>query len=417
MIEQAFTFNNGLTLQNRIAKSALEEELASDGRPEREIKTLYRRWAQGKPGLMVTGNVAIDRRCPTGPRSVVLENDNHLLLFSQWAKEAQQGGSKILMQINHSGRQAPKMFVKNPVAPSAIGMQVPGGRGVFNVPRALTHDEILDLIERYITTAKLAIKAGFDGVQIHGAHGYLISQFLSPKTNQRSDRWGGSLANRARFLFAIMEGIREVVPKDKLLAIKLNSADFQRGGFDENDSLWIIQELEKRGLDLLEISGGNYESPAMVGNVSGKEEKQQLRQSTVEREAYFLEFAEKVRQVSTLPIMVTGGFRSKVAMQAALESKALDIIGLGKPFVLYPDIAQQLINDTVTKIVWPMKRIKNPAIDSQSMMGWSWTQLELMANGKEPNPKLSTYWNLIVDTRRLMKNSKRYKQWLKTQAA
>lgn len=415
MIEQAFTFKNGFTLQNRIGKSALEEELGIQGRPEQEIQTLYSRWAQGKPGLIITGNVAIDKRCPTGPRSVVLEDDTHLPLFTEWAKKAQKGGSKIIMQINHAGRQAPRIFVKQPVAPSAIGMEVPGGRGVFNIPKELTHDEILELINRYVKTAELAVKAGFDGVQIHGAHGYLISQFLSPRTNQRKDEWGGSLANRAKFLFAIAEGMRKVVPEDKLLAIKLNSADFQRGGFDENDSLWIIQELEKRGLDLLEVSGGNYESPAMVGNVSGKEQKQQMRQSTIDREAYFLEFAEKVRTVSQVPIMVTGGFRSTQAMEAALSSNALDIVGMGKPFVLYPDIAQQLINGEITNIIWPMKRIKNPAIDSQSMMGSSWTQMERMANGKEPNLKLGTYWNLVIDLRRMMKNSKKYKQWLKTQ--
>lgn len=404
MLDTAFTLNNGIQIQNRIIKSALEEELGLKGVPHAEIFQLYRRWSQGRPGLLITGNVVVDRRAPTGPRNIVLEDDRHLDNFKRWAHEGTLGGNKLIMQINHAGRQVPNVLVHTPVAPSAIGVQVPGGRGLFNKPKAMSVAEIQETIQRFRTTAALAMEAGFDGVQIHAAHGYLISQFLSPQTNQRQDEWGGSLENRARFLFQIIQGIRAVVPEDKILAIKLNSADFQRGGFSEEESLWLVQQLEQRGLDLLEVSGGNYESPAMIGLAKA---------TTVAREAYFLDFADKVRQVSALPMMVTGGFRSRKGMEAALSGGTLDFIGMGKPFVLYPDIAQDLISGELEEAKWPMKKINNPAIESQSIMGWSRTQIQRLANGKEPNPRLGIYWNLLYDSYRTVTDSLRYKRWLK----
>lgn len=404
MLDKPFILKNGIQIQNRIVKSALEEELGIKGAPKEEIFKLYRRWSEGKPGILITGNVVVDRRAPTGPRNIVLEDDSHLTDFKRWAKEAKVGGNLLLMQINHAGRQIPKVLAGEPVAPSAIGLEVPGGRGMFGTPRELTSLEIEDLIQRYRTTTCLAMEAGFDGVQIHGAHGYLISQFLSPKTNKRMDKWGGSLENRSRFLFEIVDQLRSVIPDDKVLAIKLNSADFQRGGFSEEDSLWIIQQLEKRGLDLLEISGGNYESPAMIGLAKA---------STVEREAYFLDFADKVRQVSSLPIIVTGGFRTRQGMELALASKSLDLIGMGKPFVLYPEIPKQLFSGELEEVKWPLRKLKNPAIDSQSIMGWSRTQMQRMANGKDPKPTLGTYCNLVYDSLRTVKDSFKYTLWLK----
>ncbi len=406
MLAQPLTLPNGVVLKNRLAKSAMEEDLGNLGVPGRGLDNLYRTWSQGGAGLLITGNVMIDKRSLTDSRAVILEDDSYLDRFRDWAAAGKSGGSKLIMQISNPGRQIPKFISRQPIAPSAVGMEVPGGRGLFNTPRALTGAEVEEQIGRYIETARLAVKAGFDGVQLHGAHGYLISQFLSPLTNRREDQWGGSLEKRAQFLFEIMRGVREVLPADRILAIKLNSADFMKGGFGEDDALWVIEQLNEMGLDLLELSGGTYEAPAMVNGKDGKPSA---------REAYFLDFADKARMVAKMPIMVTGGFHTSKGIEAALASGALDIAGMAKPFTVMPDLANRMVAGEDLRVAWPVKKLKNPAMDSMSQLGWARRQIHRMAGNMQPDLNIGTVSNLLHDIVIGQYHAWRYRRWLSRQ--
>src|SRR5690349_8052774 len=224
-LREPFKLPNGTLLPNRLAKAALSECLAGeDFSPGDRIKQLYRRWSTSGAGMTITGNVMIDRRAIGEPGNVVIEDERHLADVVEWADIVRSHGSVALVQINHPGRQVPRTLSAHPVAPSPIA--APGMGGAFAEPRELTHDEIVDIIARWARTAGIVTRAGFDGVQIHGAHGYLVSQFLSPLANQRTDQWGGSPENRRRFLLELVSAVRAEIG-DAVLAVKLNSADFQ----------------------------------------------------------------------------------------------------------------------------------------------------------------------------------------------
>ncbi|MEO7730581.1 MAG: hypothetical protein ABIY55_06375, partial [Kofleriaceae bacterium] len=253
------------TLANPLAKSATSEALADreTGQPTEALVNVYERWGAGGAGLLITGNVVFDLEARTEPGVVVIRDDRDLAVLKRWATAAQAHGARAVMQINHPGRQTAKRIARTPVAPSAV--VVAGKGGMFGTPRALTGREIEALIESFARTAEIAVRAGFAGVQIHAAHGYLVNQFLSPLSNRRTDEWGGDLAGRMRFLLEIVRATRRRIGS-ALLSVKLNSADFQRGGFDETESMQVVTALEAEGIDLLEISGGNYEKSAMMGS-------------------------------------------------------------------------------------------------------------------------------------------------------
>ena len=376
-LARSFTLANGQALPNRFAKSAMSETMGTiDNRATPALATLYGTWADGGTGLLITGNVMVDGRHIGEPRNVVLEDERDLALLRSWAQAGTRAGNQLWMQLNHPGKQSPKMLNRDPVSPSAVPFRKEL-QGMFATPRALTGEEIRDIIQRFATSAAIAQKAGFNGVQIHGAHGYLVSQFLSPHHNQRSDEWGGSPENRRRFVLEIYRAIRAATGAGFSVGIKLNSADFQRGGFTEAESLDVISALASEGIDLVEISGGNYENPAMAKGT---------RASTREREAYFLEFAEQVRQQVSVPLMVTGGFRSSTGMAKALESGATDLVGLARPLAVEPDLPKRILaGEEVTSLVRPITTgIK--AIDNLALMEVSWytRQLDRMGRGKAP---------------------------------
>ena len=391
LLGSSFTLKNGQEIKNRLFKSAMSEQLGTrEHNPVTGIARLYQRWAEGGIGLSITGNIMIDRTALGEPKNVVLDEKSDLTTFKAWTEAGKKNGSAIWAQLNHPGKQIPNFIVDVPVAPSAIALKRGLEKG-FNKPRALTEDEILVIIQKFATSAKLAKEVGFTGVQIHGAHGYLVSQFLSPSHNQREDQWGGSLENRMRFVLAIYQAIREQVGKDFSIGIKLNSADFMKGGFTEEDSMQVVKTLSEVGIDLIEISGGTYESPSMMG--SGAKE------STIQREAYFLDYAEKVRSLVDTPLVVTGGFRSSKAMQSALDSGATDFIGVARTTVVDPDFPNKLIADE--NHAQPLKKLTTgkPAIDKMAMLDITWyeAQLARMAKGKKPKPNLSE-WGVFFKT-------------------
>ncbi len=384
-----FSLPGGQSVNNRFFKSAMSEQLGNSRLlPDQRLVRVYQRWAKGGTGVLVTGNVMVDREALGEYKNVVLDEQQDLQPFCAWAEAATQTqpGAHIWMQLNHPGKQSPKNLSPQPVAPSAVAL----GRGLeaaFNKPRELSDAEILKLVEKFATSAALAQEAGFTGVQIHAAHGYLVNQFLSPHHNRRTDRWGGSSENRRRFCLEIYRAIRARVGKGFPVAIKINSADFQKGGFDENDAFDLIRVLSEEGMDHIEISGGNYESPAMTG----------AKQSTVEREAYFLTFAERAREITDVPLAVTGGFRSVNAMEQALASNAIDFIGLARPLAINPDLPRCAAADSsyIAETGNPTCGVR--AVDTMFMMAISWyeTQIARMAKGKNPKPNLSGWWTVL----------------------
>lgn len=332
-VDSPLTLPCGVRLPNRIAKAAMSEQLGEiTGAPSTTLTRLYSAWGRGGAGLLITGNVMIDRRAYVEPRNVTLEDDRHLEAVGNWARAGSREGAIMVMQINHPGRVAVGPLHRRPVGPSALRPRALG----FNLrkPRALSLDDIADLRRRYTRTAELAVAAGFSGAQVHAAHGYLLSQFLSPVANQRSDRYGGSPENRRRLLLEVVADVRAAIGPAAVVSVKLNSADFQRGGLAEAESLEVALALEQAGIDLLEISGGNYEAPAMTGVV---------RDGAREREAYFLRYARELRARSAMPLMLTGGVRTRAFIDEVLADGAVDVIGLGRPFAVRPGIAAELL--------------------------------------------------------------------------
>ena len=349
-IAAPFTLPNGSVLKNRIAKSAMSENFGTRHHaPSKGLIHAYRVWAKGNPGLLITGNIMVDSMALGEARNVVVEDYKDFELLKQWAKSVEGTGVHLWPQINHPGRQAFAAINREIVAPSAVPLKMGGASKMFKMPTALTEEAIWDIIKRFGTTARIMKEAGFTGCQIHGAHGYLVSQFLSPNSNIRTDQWGGSLANRARFVLEIYREIRRQVGAAYPIGIKINSADFQRGGFTEEASMEVVRLLGNEGIDLIEISGGTYEKPAMI---TGDRKK-----STVAREAYFLSYIEKARKLTKTPLLLTGGFRSVAVMDKALEEGNLDVVGLARPFCLYPNLANQIFDGSVKRFEAPIPSI------------------------------------------------------------
>lgn len=376
---------SGVRLPNRIAKAALSEALGdADSSPDERIVTLYRRWAQGGYGLLVTGNIMVDRRHLGEPGNIVIEDDRALPQLTAWTKAAHDGGAAIFAQLNHPGRQSNLMDLGHqPVAPSAVPLALPGAR----VPRELTGAEIEEIVERFAVAAKVCEDAGFDGVQLHAAHGYLATQFLSPLTNLREDEWGGDAERRMRFLIEVVRRVRTRVGPGFAVAVKLNSADFQRGGFTEDDSRAVVEALALEDVDLIEVSGGNYESPAMSGSAAS---------STRAREAYFLDYARSVRKAAgDVPLAVTGGFRSRSGMQDALTAGDCDLIGVGRPTVTTTDSADAILRGhtaelSTHEIGAGMRGLLGRFADLKTLDGvlnlaWNTDQMHRLARGQEPD--------------------------------
>jgi 2,4-dienoyl-CoA reductase-like NADH-dependent reductase (Old Yellow Enzyme family) len=378
-----FTLPCGTHVKNRLLKSAMSEQLSDrQNNPTAALTRLYRTWADGGVGICITGNVMVDRNALGEPLQVVLDTQSRLDKFTDWAEAGTLNNTQLWMQLNHPGKQVPNFLCKTPVAPSAIALAGALEKG-FNKPRALEEEEILTIIDQFATSARLARQTGFTGVQIHGAHGYLISQFLSPRHNQRTDRWGGSLKNRMRFVLEVYKAVREATGPDYPVSIKLNSADFQKDGFAEADSMTVVQTLADAGMDLIEISGGTYESPVMTGH--------RQKASTLKREAYFLEYAEKVRANASVPLAVTGGFRSAAAMAQALATGATDFIGLARPMCLETDFPAQLMHNPAHALQLPRLSTGVHALDQVAMLDVTWYehQLARIGAGLAPDPGLS----------------------------
>lgn len=399
------TLPNGVIIPNRFAKAAMEENMGDqDHAPSEALIRLYRTWAEGEVGLMLTGNVMVDRHAMTGPGGVVLESGEFADHFKAWSAAARSRGGHVWMQINHPGRQMPAALHQDTIAPSEVAMQMGSFSKQFNPPRAMTALDIQNVKNRFIKTAVLAEKFGFNGVQIHAAHGYLLSQFLSPITNKRQDQWGGSVENRARLLVEIVKGVRTSVGKQFAVAVKINSADFQRGGFSSDDAKRVVEMLNPLGVDLIELSGGSYEAPAMHGQARDGQ--------TLAREAYFLEFAKDISSVATIPIMVTGGIRRLPIAEQVLNS-GIDMVGMATALAIDPHLPKVWREGVQSA---PMMRgitWKNKVLASIGYMAMVKHQMRRLSLGRTTNPNVSPVCALLeqqVDT--VIRNA-RYRRWIR----
>ncbi|WP_322006976.1 NADH:flavin oxidoreductase/NADH oxidase family protein [Paraburkholderia tropica] len=395
---------NGSVIPNRIAKAAMEENMAdAHHAPSAQLMRLYEAWAEGGAGLLITGNVMVDSRAMTGPGGVVLENDRHLDAFRQWARIGRSHGAQCWLQINHPGRQMRANLGQPTWAPSAVPLALGSMSKHFATPHAMTQAVIEDVIERFARTAQLAERAGFTGVEIHAAHGYLLSQFLSPLSNRRTDRWGGSLANRARLLLDVVKAVRAVVSPQFAVAVKLNSADFQRGGFSADDARGVVQWLNELDVDLVELSGGSYEAPAMQGDARDGR--------TLAREAYFVEFARDIRTIAKMPVMVTGGIRRHAIAQQVVAS-GVDMVGIGTALAIDPTLprawrAGRDAAPALAPIAW-----KNKPLASLANMAAVKFQLQRLSVGKRTDPNVSPLRALIVQQVAEAARTRRYRRWI-----
>lgn len=419
-LSSPLTLPCGVTLPNRICKAAMTEGLATpQGLPSPELNRLYGLWSDGGAGILLSGNIQVDKDHLERPGNVIVDsapNNEMQAALASWAEAGTRNGNHFWAQISHAGRQTQTNVNKQPKAPSAVTVGLPGGQ--FGKPVALTESEIVDLVDRFGICAKACQEAGFTGVQVHSAHGYLLSQFLSPRTNLRDDRYGGSLENRARMLLEVVEAIRSAVGPSFPIAVKLNSADFQKGGFEFADSIQVAKWLEAASVDLIEISGGTYEQPQLLG-VEGMEEvaEQDVRESTIAREAYFVDFALAMQQEVSIPLMVTGGFRLKSAMEEVLQNGA-DVIGIGRPMCVMTDAPNRLMSDldelpryeseltffpSWLEFLNRFKALR--ALSTFGVQFWFYAQLELLGQTGSTQPNMST----MTASKRIMAQQK---EWL-----
>jgi 2,4-dienoyl-CoA reductase-like NADH-dependent reductase (Old Yellow Enzyme family) len=398
------TLPNGAVIPNRLAKAAMEENMAdADHAPSNALLRLYEAWAGGRAGLILTGNVMVDSRAMTGPNGVVLEDDAHLDRFRQWARIARAHGAHAWLQINHPGRQMQAALGQGTLAPSAVALDLGALSSQFPVPREMSAEDIADVRQRFTRSAQLAQQCGFTGVQIHAAHGYLLSQFLSPITNKRQDQWGGSIENRARLLVEIVRSVRSAVSPQFVVAVKLNSADFQRGGFSPDDAKRVVELLNPLGVDLVELSGGSYEAPAMQGQARDGR--------TLAREAYFLEFARDIAAIAHMPLMVTGGIRRRAVAEQVVES-GIAMAGIATALAINPNLPGDWLDGkdevpTLRPITW-----KNKALGSLANMAVVKFQLNRLSMGRAADPKVSPLKALILQQVAAACQTRRYRRWM-----
>lgn len=403
------TLPNGTVIRNRIAKAAMEENMADDNQlPGETLRRLYERWSAGGVGLILSGNVMIDPTALTGPGGVVLDERQPIEPFKAWARSAKSGGGQVWLQLSHPGRQVFAAMGQGAVAPSAIGVNMPGHSHLFPLPRALTADEIAVVVQRFVTASQLAEAAGFDGVQLHAAHGYLISQFLSPLSNHRTDAWGGTLQNRARLLLDVIKAVRAAVSPGFSVAVKLNSADFQKGGFDTAEAVQVVRWLNDLAVDLVELSGGSYESPAMQGTPQAG--------STGAREAYFIDFAREIGAVARMPIMVTGGIRRRAIAEQALLPRdgkpGVAMIGIASAMAFEPALPERWKGGEALEIDIPGVGWRNKVLASLAKSAVVKMQLRRLGVGRAPKPGANALFALIGQQIRTRRRTKRYRAWV-----
>ncbi|KAI6226507.1 NADH oxidase [Aphelenchoides fujianensis] len=334
---------------NRFLKAALTERIATwvegdpkaSGIPTQKLLNLYTKWSHGGFGMILTGNVPVDYYHLESAGNMFIDerfdSDERRAKFEDLARAMKSGGEALaVVQLSHAGRLTPEALNPTPYSASDVHLSIKRRGMGFGKPKALTLEEIKsEVIERFVYAAKYAHDAGFDGCQIHSAHGYLLAQFLSPTTNKRDDQYGGNALNRVRLDLEIYDAIRKAIPDTNfLVGIKFNSVEFQQEGLDVDDSTIMCEAIDKKGFDFLELSGGTIEKSAF----------HHLSDSTKAREAFFLDFAEKIRpSIKSAALYVTGGWRTAKGMIDAIQAGSTQGVGLGRPIAAEPDLPKKIL--------------------------------------------------------------------------
>jgi 2,4-dienoyl-CoA reductase-like NADH-dependent reductase (Old Yellow Enzyme family) len=323
---------NGLQLANRFVRSATYEALASDdGFVTDALVSLYDELARGDIGLIIVGYAYIQPNGKGGPGMLGAWSDEHVEGLARLTGAAHKHGAKIASQIVHCGRQSfPDLIGETPVGPSAVPTAKLG-----ITPRELSTPEIEEIIENFGKAAARAKAAGFDAVQIHCAHGYLLNQFLARNSNRRTDKYGGDLEGRARALFETYARIRKTVGADYPVLIKLNCADFVEDGLELEESLWVAEKLAEMGMDAIEVSGGVYDT---IPNEGRSIQKGVPRKRP---EAYFLPYIEKFKKAVEAPVIAVGGIRTLETSQSILREGKADLISMCRPFIHEPHLLKR----------------------------------------------------------------------------
>lgn len=307
------------------------------GIPSENLINVYKRWGEGELGTILTGNTMIEldqleaAGNPIVPRRAPFSGER-FEAFKRQAAAAKAHGCLCVAQMSHPGRQTPENLQPNPVSASDVQLEGDVMGMKFAKPHPASPEEIERIIEGFAHSAEYLYKAGYDGIELHGAHGYLLAQFLAESTNKRTDKYGGPLENRARLIFEIAQAIQKRVPKDFILGIKINSVEFQKGGFDTSECAELCKQLEANKFDFVELSGGTYENLAFSHK----------RESTKKREAFFLDFAETIVPALTkTKTFITGGFKTVGAMVNALHT--VDGVGLARPVCQEPRLCSDIL--------------------------------------------------------------------------
>ena len=383
-LDRPLVLPSGATLPNRLAKAAMSEGLAdAANHSTTRLDALYRRWAGSGAGLLLTGNIQVDRRHLERPNNVVIDDESGRAQLARLAEAGRSQGAHFWAQLSHTGRQVSSEINGAPLSASDVDVDIIREAGLhFAKPKPMTEAEIRHAIAQFAFAAAEVQRAGFTGVSLHAAHGYLISQFLSPLANRRDDDWGGSLQNRSRFLIEVIAAVRNAVGPRFPVGIKLNASDFQKGGFTNAECLELVDTLNEVGLDLLELSGGSLEQPKVVGVALTDEGEDGAQAGIVTREGYFIAFAGAVREVAAMPVMVTGGFRSTAGMVDALDGGDLDVVGVGRPLITDPEAARRLL-------AGELDHLPTPTLHVLHIQPWHNMQLERLGDGLEPDPGLT----------------------------
>jgi 2,4-dienoyl-CoA reductase-like NADH-dependent reductase (Old Yellow Enzyme family) len=369
----------GATLPNRVAKAAMSEQLADrGGRPLPSLTSLYKRWAHSGAGLLITGNVAIDAAHLIEPYNVVASETLVPNALRQWAADARSGGAQVWMQLNHPGSLALRAVTRRSLSPSAVRPHDRMLRRALAPPVEMTEDDIDTTIASFAAAAVAAEQAGFDGVEVHAAHGYLLSQFLSPLTNRRTDGWGGTLAGRYRIVVEVVRAIRRRVGSAFAVTVKLNASDFEAGGLTQDQAARVAAALAREGIDLLEVSGG-----------SAMHWLNLLADGAIPSGGYFTDCVDCIRRAVDVPLMLTGGLRDADVIRALVRRGAVDMVGLARPFAVQPDVARRLLNgDTFPPLAAP-RRSRVRAVGAALSSPWHQQQLRRLSAGLDPDPHRS----------------------------
>ena len=324
---------NGMTLRNRLVRSATWEGMCDhEGRPTEKLTGCYRDLALGGIGLIISGYTFVRPEGRQLPGQMGINNDSFEADYLKLTGAVHDAGGRIAIQLVHAGGQTDSVNAgRQPLAPSTVKVeQFP------EIPEELTVDEISEIVTAFGEGARRAKRWGADAVQLHGAHGYLINQFLSPHTNLRSDEYGGGIEGRSRFLMEVYRRVRQKVGDDYPVMIKLSASDNLEGGFSIDDALYAAKKLSEAGIDAIEVSAGT--------SASGSETPVRKNILKPANEAFNLDLARRLKDVMDCPIMVVGGFRSYEVAERAVSIYEMDYISMARPFIREPDLTNRWIS-------------------------------------------------------------------------